>query len=62
MAQNNNLNIYIDKDTDKEFEVLLQKQPYMNEKEISELFSHLVHIDEAQREKIFLMESLVINL
>ena len=46
-----NFSIYIDKDTDKEFEVLLQKQPYINEKEISELFSHLVHIDETQKEK-----------
>ena len=52
MSKENSFSIHIDKETDdKEFEVLFQKQPYINEKESSELFSHLVHIDEAQKEK-----------
>lgn len=49
--ENEHFKIFIDDADEKEFGVLLSKQPFINEKEISELFSHLVHVDEAQMEK-----------
>ncbi|MCX2683801.1 hypothetical protein OQH60_07960 [Campylobacter sp. MIT 21-1685] len=44
-------NVEIDKNIDKELANLLEKQPYTNEEEIGELFSHLAHIDKVQQEK-----------
>ena len=51
MKNNTYFNVYIDKDIDEEFQYLLEKEPYVSEEEIGELFSHLVYIDEIQKEK-----------
>lgn len=40
--ENNHLKIFIDDADEKEFGVLLSKQPFVNEKEISELFGFFV--------------------
>lgn len=51
MKNNTYFNVYIDKDIDEEFQYLLEKEPYVSEEKIGELFSHLVYIDEIQKEK-----------
>ena len=49
--QYNYFNVEIDKNIDKEFASLLEKQPYTKEEEIQQLFSHLTYIDKIQQEK-----------
>lgn len=49
--QYNYFNVEIDKNIDKEFASLLEKQPYTKEEEIQQLFSHLTYIDKVQQEK-----------
>ena len=51
MKNNTYFNVDIDKNINEEFQYLLEKAPYTTEKEIGELFSHLVYIDEIQKEK-----------
>ena len=51
MKGNTYFNVDIDKNISEEFQYLLEKAPYTTEKEIGELFSHLVYIDEIQKEK-----------
>ena len=51
MNNNTYFNVDIDKNISEEFQYLLEKAPYTTEKEIGELFSHLVYIDEIQKEK-----------
>lgn len=43
--------VEVDKNISDEFSYLLEKSPYTSENEIAELFSHLVYVDEAQKEK-----------
>ena len=49
--QYNYFNVEIDKNIDKEFASLLEKQPYTKEEEIQQLFSHLAYVDKTQQEK-----------
>lgn len=51
MNNNTYFNVDIDKNISEEFQYLFEKAPYTTEKEIGELFSHLVYIDEMQKEK-----------
>lgn len=51
MDKNTYFNVDIDKNISEEFHYLFEKAPYTTEKEIGELFSHLVYIDEIQKEK-----------
>lgn len=51
MKNNTYFNVDIDKNISEEFQYLFEKAPYTTEKEIGELFSHLVYIDEMQKEK-----------
>lgn len=50
-AEANYFNVSIDNSINEEFGYLLAKSPYTSEEEIGELFSHLVCIDEVQKEK-----------